>query len=53
MLSGLKYEFEGTLTPSFPLGVSNEFIGKNAWVEVKNGLLLAVFEKSEGFTEIY
>ena len=53
VLSGLKYEFEGTLTPSFPLGVSNEFIGKNAWVEVKNGLLLAVFEKSEGFTEIY
>ena len=53
VLSGLKDEFEGTLPPSCPRGVSNEFIGKNAWVEVKNGLLLAVFEKSEGFTEIY
>lgn len=51
VLSGLKYEFEGTLTPSFPLGVSNEFIGRDALVEVKNGLVLAVFEKNEGFAE--
>lgn len=53
VLSGLKYEFEGLLTPAFPLGISNEFIGKNALVEVKEGMLLAVFEKHEGVSEIY
>lgn len=39
-LTGLKYPLENyTLTNTFPLGVSNEFIGCKAAVTVKNGTL--------------
>ena len=45
-LKGLKYELEEvTLANSFPLGVSNAFIGKEAVVCVKKGVLLLVMDK--------
>ena len=43
-LSGLKYELsDETLTGSFPLGVSNEFVGVPARVAVADGSLLALW----------
>ncbi len=45
-LRGLKYTVENsTLTPDFPLGVSNRFTGKAASVEVKKGTLLMIYPK--------
>lgn len=42
-IRGLHYEAENiTLTNSFPLGVSNSFVGKEASVSVENGVLLVV-----------
>lgn len=44
---GLKYELEkGTLTPSFPLGVSNSFIGKSAEITVEDGDILIIYDNS-------
>ena len=44
-ISGLKYEAENvTVTPSFPIGVSNSFIGENAEIKVGNGSLLIVWQ---------
>lgn len=44
-LSGLKYELSGeTLVSSFPLGVSNEFVGVPAQVSVENGALLVLWQ---------
>ena len=46
-LKGLKYELtNATLTNDFPIGVSNEFIGKESIVKVKDGTLLIVFPKA-------
>lgn len=46
-LSGLKYSLKNaTLDHSYPLGVSNEFMGKEACVSVKEGKLLIVFPDS-------
>ena len=48
-IRGLHYELEdGTLTPGFPLGVSNHFAGKKATVEVKDGSLLALWDRKNG-----
>ena len=48
-IRGLHYELEdGTLTPGFPLGVSNHFTGKAAAVEVKDGSLLAMWDRKNG-----
>ena len=42
-LKGTKYEVEGTtLTPAFPLGVSNEFTDATAYVSVTDGALLVM-----------
>lgn len=43
-IKGLFYEFEGILTNDRALGVSNEFCGKTALIEVKKGALLIVYE---------
>lgn len=43
---GLKYTLEdAALTSSFPVGVSNEFVGEPACVSVQQGLLLLVWER--------
>ena len=43
---GLKYEIEdATLSSSFPLGVSNAFMGKHARISVKEGIILVIVEK--------
>lgn len=43
-LKGLKYELtEAVLTNTFPIGVSNEFIGAKSSVSVKEGTLLVVY----------
>lgn len=45
-LSGLKYSLDNApLTNTFPLGVSNEFIGTNATICVTNGTLLIICER--------
>ncbi len=45
-IRGLEYECEDvTLTPEFPLAVSNRFIGEVGQVEVKRGALLIMIEK--------
>ena len=44
-LSNLKYELnDATITDSFPLGVSNEFINKKATIRVDDGYLLVVYQ---------
>ena len=45
-LRGLKYELENAeLTSFFPLGVSNEFVGKQACVTIGEGVAILVFER--------
>ena len=42
-IEGLYYEAKNvTLTNGFPLGVSNRFVGREAEISVKNGVLLVV-----------
>ena len=43
-IKGLEYEIENaTLSPDFPLGVSNSFKGERAEISVKNGIITAVW----------
>jgi len=45
-LKGLKYELENAdLTNTFPVGVSNEFIGVDSTVAVNDGTLIVVFPR--------
>ena len=47
-LEGLKYELRNAeLTNEFPLGVSNEFVGKGSRIRVREGTLLVVFPRDE------
>lgn len=44
-IKGAKYTLSGArLTPSFPLGVSNEFTSESAEITVKSGTLLITFQ---------
>lgn len=46
-LRNLKYELhDATLTNNFPLGVSNEFVGKESRISVESGTLLICFPKN-------
>ena len=48
-LRGLKYSLErGLLSPNFPLGVSNQFIGETADVCAESGRLLAIWQHTTG-----
>ena len=48
-IEGLKYSLDhGTLTPDFPLGVSNQFEGKAARITVHDGLVLALWDRRNG-----
>ncbi len=49
-IRGLKYELEnGKLDSSFPLGVSNHFVGKEASVAVETGTLIVMYDIEKGF----
>ena len=48
-IEGLHYPLEnGTLTPDFPLGVSNHFVGRPARITVHEGLVLALWDRKNG-----
>lgn len=48
-IEGLHYPLEnGTLTPDFPLGVSNHFVGRPARITVHDGLVLALWDRKNG-----
>lgn len=53
-LKGLKYELsEAKLENDMPLGVSNEFIGRESLVSVKRGSLLVMWNDTiEGILEL-
>ena len=45
-IEGLKYNLEdGILQPSFPLGVSNQFVGKESLIRVKKGTVLVIWDR--------
>lgn len=49
-LDGLYYPLKDwTLTPGFPLGVSNHFTGRAASVAVKRGTLVVLWDRKNGF----
>ncbi len=46
-INGLLYELnDAEITPSFPVGVSNEFIGRDCEISVADGVLTIIFEGS-------
>ena len=49
-IRGLKYGLEnGQLDSSFPLGVSNHFVGKESSVAVEEGTLIVMYDIEKGF----
>ncbi len=51
-LENLKYTLrDATLSAGFPLGASNEFVGKSARIAVKNGSLLVIWDRNNGFAQ--
>ena len=45
-IKGLHYAAENiTLSPAFPLGVSNHFVGKEAEISVADGALLVIYDR--------
>ena len=45
VISGMKYDLVGAiLQPHDPVGVSNEFVGKPAFISVRSGSLLLIFD---------
>ena len=51
-LEGLYYPLrDGTLTSGFPLGVSNHFTGAKASVSVRDGSLLVMWDRKNGFPQ--
>ena len=47
-IKGTKYTLENnTITPDFPIGVSNEFISKTATISVSDGTLLLIWYETE------
>ena len=52
-LTGLKFCLDNaTLTSSFPVGVSNEFLGEVATVSVKDGSLILLWEDRGDFYKL-
>lgn len=48
-LQGLHYSLEqGVLTPDFPLGVSNSFVGEKSAVQVEEGSLFVIYDRHNG-----
>ena len=48
-IDGLQYILkDGTLSPGFPLGISNHFIGSTARISVKHGSLLLIWDRKNG-----
>lgn len=47
-IQGLQYEMTGgRLTPGFPLGVSNRFVGQPAVISVEKGSLLVIWQRDK------
>ena len=51
-IEGLYYPLkDGCLTAGFPLGVSNHFTGREAVIRVRQGSLLVLWDRKNGFPE--
>lgn len=49
-IRGAQYELENApLTSGYPLGVSNQFVGEPVTIAVKNGTLLLIWDRENGF----
>ena len=47
-IQGLQYEMaDSTLSPGFPLGVSNRFVGKKGEISVEKGSLLVIWQREK------